>query len=106
MKTMMKIKEGFTCNQVGGKWIVTGPEKEELEFDGARDLRESFHDLWSLLSEGCELTDLSESLTRTQCLHLRKAYQEALSFTENLKSFGCLEVYELPDEEEEDYFAR
>ena len=87
----MKIKAGYKIRKMCGSSIVIAVGKEAEEFNGMITLNDSGELLWSKLSEGAEIEDLTALLVAEYGIDEATAKADAEEFVEKIKGAGFLE---------------
>lgn len=86
----MKIKQGYKVRKMCGSSVVVAVGTGD-EFNGMITLNDSGELLWSRLSEGAELEDLTALLVAEYGIDEATAKADAEEFVEKIKGAGFLE---------------
>ena len=87
----MKIKEGFILRKIADADMVIPIGDNIAYFNGVISLNETAAYLWRKLSEGSELSDLSEALIDTYQISREIAVGDTQKFINELQQANILE---------------
>lgn len=86
----MKLSEQFTLRDICGEFLLVPLGEKTKEYNGVFALSETGAFIIQQIAEQKSLTEISDLMTEEFNIDYDSAYEDARSFTENLREYGII----------------
>lgn len=88
----MKIKDGFMLREIADTWVVIPIGERVVEFNAIISLSESGADLWKILKDDADETELVKALMSEYIVDEATASKDVKEFIQEMSNKGLLEA--------------